>query len=398
MSGKKLLIIGEAFFPEDFIINDLAKEWSDRGYHVEVLTRNPSYPFGKVFSGFKNKLYQKTYFDSIAIHRVLVIPGYQKSKIIKILNYLCFVFFASLIGLFIGKRFDKVFVYQTGPLTVALPGTLIKLVYKKPLTIWTQDLWPDTVYAYGIKRTKLLEKSLNGLVSFVYNNADKIAVSCTGFSYKLSKYVKNGQSIVWVPNWPIINSNSTNPRVLPGEFNFTFAGNIGKVQNLDNVLLGFKPIAEQFPKAWLNLVGDGSALEELKLFAQKNKIKNINFVGRKPLEEMPDFFEGSDVLLISLVDSPIYEIMIPSKFQTYLNYEKPIFAVMKGEVPQMMNEFGIGISSDPNEVEQITAGFGRFINLSDQERLQMGKASKLLLESTFIREKNILQLTEMTFA
>lgn len=397
MSDKKLLIIGEAFYPEDFIINDLAKEWSDQGYHVEVLTRNPSYPFGKVYPGYKNKIYQKTWFLDILVHRVFLFQGYQTSKIIKILNYVSFVFFASWVALFIGKKFDKVFVYQTGPLTVALPGNLIKILYGKPLTIWTQDLWPDTVYAYGFKKTYVLEKFLDTLVSFVYNNSDAIAVSCEGFSKKLESYLKLPKTVLWVPNWPIIDRKAKTSQKLPGKFNFTFAGNIGKVQNLENVLLGFKDIAIKNPDAWLNLIGDGSAFYDLQELVTKERIPNVNFTGRKPLEEMPEFFEGSDVLLISLVDSPIYEIMIPSKFQTYLNYGKPIFAVMKGELPQMIKNFKVGICAEPNEIKDIENGFKYFLECPKLELDLMGVSAKTLLSNNFLRENNIRKLTVLTF-
>ncbi|OOG67952.1 glycosyltransferase family 4 protein [Algoriphagus sp. A40] len=395
--AKKLLIIGEAFFPEDFIINDLAQEWSSKGYQIEVLTRTPSYPYGKTFNGYKNRIYQKSFFGDIPVHRVMVIPGYQKNQIIKILNYLSFVFFASIVGVFIGRKFDRVFVYQTGPLTVAIPGSVIKLLYKTQMTIWTQDLWPDTVYAYGFKKTKLLGAVLNRLVSFVYNNSDSIAVSCRGFSPKLSSYLTSPKSIHWVPNWPLIDSKSENAVSLPGTFNFTFAGNIGKVQNLDNVLKGFKTVAEKFPYAWLNLIGDGSAVEELQELVKKHGISNVNFVGRRPLEEMPDFFEASNVLLISLVDAPIYEIMIPSKFQTYLNYEKPIFAVMKGEVPSMIEDYLLGFSASCNEVDEIRLGFERFLKSSAEELNSMGLASKKLLEESFERKINIQKLTDLAF-
>ena len=59
MNSKKALVLGEAFYPEDFIINDLVKDWEKDGYKFEVLTRTPSYPFGKVYKGYKNKIYQK---------------------------------------------------------------------------------------------------------------------------------------------------------------------------------------------------------------------------------------------------------------------------------------------------------------------------------------------------
>ena len=41
---KKALVLGEAFYPEDFLINDLVQEWEKAGYQLEVLTRSPSYP------------------------------------------------------------------------------------------------------------------------------------------------------------------------------------------------------------------------------------------------------------------------------------------------------------------------------------------------------------------
>jgi glycosyltransferase involved in cell wall biosynthesis len=397
MQDKSVLIIGEAFFPEEFIINDLAKYWKNNGYSVEILTRTPSYPFGKTFSGYKNKLYQKTYLQDIPIHRVPVIPGYQKNKVIKILNYLSFVFFGSIVALFLGNKFDRIFVYQTGPLTVALPGILIKKIYKINLTIWTQDLWPDTVYAYGFKRNRFLDLVLNNLVKFVYNSSDKIVVSCKGFVPKINSYLKSEKIISWIPNWPIISEPGLRKLNLPGKINFTFAGNIGKVQNLDQVLLGFNIAVEEFPEAYLNIIGDGSSLQELKDLVRKKGIPNVNFTGRKPLKEMPDYFEASDVLLISLVDAPIYEIMIPSKFQTYLQYKKPIFAIMKGEVPNLIQEYHLGLSADSKNIEMIGSQFKKFMLLTNIELNAISLSAQILLSQLFDREKNLRKLSQITF-
>jgi glycosyltransferase involved in cell wall biosynthesis len=396
MQDKTILIIGEAFYPEEFVINDLATYWKEKGYVVEVLTRTPSYPFGRTFEGYKNKLYQKTFFGLIPIHRVPVIEGYQKSQLIKIFNYLSFVFFASLVALFIGRRFDRIFVYQTGPLTVALPGVLIKKLYGKNLTIWTQDLWPDTVYAYGFKPNKLLDSLLDGLVGFVYNSSDQIAVSCKGFAPKINSYLKSSKTITWIPNWSIISESSTKKIHLPGSINFTFAGNIGKVQNLDKVILGFKQAVKQFPDAHLNIVGDGSCLDELKVLVHNEEIPNINFIGRKPLSEMPNYFEASDVLLISLVDAPIYEIMIPSKFQTYLQYSKPIFAVMKGEVPELIREYGLGLSADSDDIHMISNRFIDMMSLSANELKEMSLSAKSLLANFFEKDRNLSKLSSIT--
>ena len=167
---NKALVIGEAFYPEDFLINDLVQEWEKDGYDFEVLTRAPSYPFGKVYQGYKNKIYQTTYFNTIKIHRFPVWQGYEKSVLIKVLNYFSFVFWSFWVILFIGRRFDRVFIYQTGPLTLATAGILMKKFFGAKVTIWTQDLWPETVYAYGFKKTRFLSFCVDHFVKLIYKN------------------------------------------------------------------------------------------------------------------------------------------------------------------------------------------------------------------------------------
>ena len=55
----KILILTERFFPEEFLINDLAAEWRSAGHEVEVLTQVPSYPGDRIFSGYRNRLFRR---------------------------------------------------------------------------------------------------------------------------------------------------------------------------------------------------------------------------------------------------------------------------------------------------------------------------------------------------
>ena len=392
---KKALVITEVFYPEDFIINDLVDNWIEKGYDLEVLTRNPSYPYGKVLEGYKNKLYSKSNYKGSIIHRFLVIPGYQNSLLLKLLNYVNYMFFSFWVLLFIGKRFDKVFIYQTGPLTNAFTAVLLKPIFKYKITIWSQDLWPDTIYAYGLKKTKITSFILTHLVRFIYTGCDTILISCTGFKDKIENILRIPKAIHWIPNWPIINGFSENKESLPKGFNFTFAGNVGKVQNLDNVVRGFKGVIEKHPNAYLNIIGDGSFLEELKNICTAEKIDNLNFTGRKPVNTMPNYFAASDVLLISLVDVPLYEIMIPSKFQTYLTAKKPIFAVMKGEVANLLTEYDLGISARPGSIKAIEEGFIKLLNFPNTKMNEFSVNSAELLNDSFDELKIKSQLENL---
>lgn len=385
---NKALVIGEAFYPEDFIINDLSQEWEKEGYDFEVLTRAPSYPFGKVYQGYKNKIYQTTYFNTIKIHRFPVWQGYERSVLIKILNYFSFVFWSFLVILFIGRRFDRVFIYQTGPLTLATAGILMKKFFGAKVTIWTQDLWPETVYAYGFKKTKFLSFCLDGFVKWIYKNCDSILVSCEGFIERIHRYVP-GKEIAFAPNWSLVEYEPRENVKLPGEFNFTFAGNIGKVQNLDNVVKGFGLFMKKNPTAYLNIIGDGSYLNELKDLVRDENIQNVNFTGRKPLSEMSDYYAASDVLIISLKNVPLYEIMIPSKFQAYLMTQKPIYAIMSGEVRKVVERYEIGFGALPDNIEDIARGFLRFLGLSSAEKERMSQSATTLLSNVFNRQQII---------
>ena len=81
MKKQRLLILTERFFPEEFLINDLATAWQQRGYEVELLTQVPSYPHDRIYDGYTNRLFQTTHeFHAIPIHRVRTVLGRSEER------------------------------------------------------------------------------------------------------------------------------------------------------------------------------------------------------------------------------------------------------------------------------------------------------------------------------
>ena len=177
--------------------------------------------------------------------------------------------------------------------------------------------------------------------------------------------------------------------------NFTFAGNVGKVQNLENVVRGFGIFVKSNPDVWLNIIGDGSFLSELKNIVDRNHIENVNFTGRKPLSEMSDYYEASDVLVLSLKDVPLYEIMIPSKFQAYLSSCKPIYAVFRGEVSNLVNNYNLGIVAKPDDINDIARGFQKWLDLPSEDLVMFSNNASQLLSSVFNRDKLIEKINSI---
>ena len=64
---KKLLIITQYFWPEEFRLNDLAKELSERGFEIDVITGIPNYPVGKYFKNYNILKKRKEIWNGIKV-------------------------------------------------------------------------------------------------------------------------------------------------------------------------------------------------------------------------------------------------------------------------------------------------------------------------------------------
>lgn len=395
---KKILIVSEVFYPEEFKINELAIEWKNRGYEVDVLTMVPSYPKSEIFDGYKNKWYQREIWNDITIYRVKAVTGYKTKLFKKLLKYFAFMFMGSVISLKIGKKYDYIFGFDVGPLTGMIPAIILKQFYKKPVTIWIQDIWPDSVYAYGFKKSKILELFLNSLVKYVYRNTSNFAISAKGFEKKILPYLNSNKEIFYAPNWADYFNRDLEKFQFTNDdkINFTFAGNIGSVQNLENIIESFGKLNDEYlSKSQLNIIGDGSNLEKLKNIVEEKNLENIIFWGRKPREEIYKYLNASDFLLVSLIDKEIFSLTVPAKTQTYIATAKPIIAIIKGEAADIIKENNLGLVVSPTDIEQIKYTFEIAISKNEEERKIYIKNSEFLTNTIFNKKIVIDNLLEL---
>ena len=396
MKKNRILIVTECFYPEEFKINELAIHWKSLGYEVSVLTLNPTYPIGKIYKGYKNKIFQKELYQGIEIYRVYAITGYLESNFKKVLKYISFMIIGSFLSLFIGRKYDYVFGYNLGALTDMMPAVILKKIYKRPLMLWVQDIWPDSVYAYGFKKTRLRSILLNYFVKFIYSNATKIGISGKGFETKLKVYTKTHQDFYYLPNWadPLNNQDKSVKLGLDSKVHFTFAGNIGKVQNLENIINAFSSLSSEYKrKSQLNIIGDGSNLNYLKKLSFSNKA--VVFHGRISRNKMSSYYSSSDFLIVSLIDKPIFEVTVPAKIQTYIAAKKPILAVIKGDSADIINQNKLGISVDPSDVFLIRKSIERCIDMSEIEKTEFTQNSEKIINTVFNKQNIMNNITNI---
>jgi glycosyltransferase involved in cell wall biosynthesis len=209
----------------------------------------------------------------------------------------------------------------------------------------------------------------------------------------LEPYTKKNLKFLYAPNW----ADDLNMELDPISFSnvkktqFTFAGNIGKVQNLENIIKAYNLITNEYKKkSQLNIIGDGSNLNDLKKLSKNNS--NIVFYGKKNREDMAKYYIASDFLIISLIDQPIFSLTVPAKTQTYIAAKKPILAIIKGDVADIVKDNNLGVCADPSNLHNIKDAFIKCIDMPNHEKSKFIINNSKLLNTTFNKDHVISEL------
>ena len=100
----RILVVSQYFWPEDFRINELVKDFKKRGHDIVVLTGVPNYPEGKIFSDYKRNKSDFSELNGCQIIRVPIIPR-GKNKISLFLIGFIMILFSELSYKFVTYSF-----------------------------------------------------------------------------------------------------------------------------------------------------------------------------------------------------------------------------------------------------------------------------------------------------
>jgi glycosyltransferase involved in cell wall biosynthesis len=401
----RILLVTQYFWPESFIINQLVTALSEKGHHLVVLTGKPNYPEGEVYPGYQKYGVQHEMMGDIQVIRVPLRPRKSANAIALILNYLSFIWSGSIRFPFLvkNKEFDEILVFAPSPITSAIPAILLKYLKGAHLTIWVQDLWPESLSATGFIKNKFVLKSVGFLVKCIYASADTLLVQSKAFIKPVST-LSNKDKIVYFPNTmnnieeieyePSDLLPSYLEEYLENYFSLVFAGNLGKAQSIET-LIGAAQQLIDFPKIRIIVVGSGSMLEWAKSEAQNRALKNIVFTGSFPIEVMPPLFAKAKALLVTLNSSEIFTYTIPSKVQAYMNAGRPIIASINGEAARVIQEAQAGLICPAEDHQALAAKIIQFFNMSKCERDIIAGNSKRYFLENYEMQKQCEKLIEI---
>lgn len=395
----RILVVSQYFWPENFRVNDLVAEFVGRGHEVTVLTGVPNYPAGEVFAEYRAN---PRAFDAYEGAKVVRVPMLARGKggARLALNFLTFALSGATIGAWKlrGQRFDAIFVFEVSPVTVGIPAVVQRWLKKAPIAFWVLDLWPETLEAIGVLRSKKALGLVGRLVSFIYRRCDLLLAQSRSFIPQIRRY-SGDTPVRYFPQWAEAVHDADDHAPAPevavraGAFNIVFTGNIGDAQDFPTVLDAASRLKSQAPQVRWIIVGDGRMArwvrDEVRL---RGLEEQVLLPGRFPVERMPSFYEHAQALLVSLKPEPIFALTLPGKLQSYLAAGVPIVAMLDGEGASVVQDAGAGVACAAGDADGLVAAVLRLASLPEAERQDMGRRGRQLGATEFDRGRQIDKL------
>lgn len=390
--GKRLLVVSQYFYPEQFRINDICCEWVKRGYEVTVLTGIPNYPHGNYFEGYSKTERREEAWNGVRIIRLpIAARGHNAAGLIR--NYLSFVWQGRKWVRRHAAAADTVFTYEVSPMTQALVGVWYRKKNKVPHILYVTDLWPENVEVITGIHNRLILGTIQKMVDYIYRRSDKILTSSNSFIPAILARNIPEEKVEFWPQYAEDFYRPVHDADIPeipqdGVFNLVFAGNIGFAQGLNILAEAAEALQNRRIPVRFNIIGDGRYMPELKKLIAEKKVEGyFNFISRKSPEEIPAYLSKGDALLITLSKGKVFSITIPAKTQSCLACGKPILVSADGEVQQIIRQANAGLAGDAEDAEALVQNIVTMLEMSPEERNAFAVNAQKYSSACFAKEK-----------
>ncbi len=372
----KLLFLSDNFPPE---VNAPAtrtfehcREWAGSGIEVTVITCLPNFPEGKLFAGYKNRLFQKENIEGIKVIRVFTYITANHGFYKRTIDYISFGLSAFLAGLFI--RTDLI-VATSPQFFAAVSGRWLSFFKRKPWVMEVRDLWPESIKTVGAMTDNFVIRYFERLEIRLYRSACQIIPVTDSFKENIIKKGINPAKISVIKNGANLTLYTPRPKNqqiltelgMKGKFIVGFIGTLGMAHKLDFII----EAASKINNTGIHFlfIGAGAEKKHLELLIEEIKPGNVTLLGMIQKDRVPDYLSVIDVSLINLRKAETFKTVIPSKIFESAAMEKPILLGVDGESRQIVESYPAGLYFEPeNESDFI-------------EKLYLLKNDKALYES-----------------
>ncbi len=392
----KILYLSQYFPPEmgapSARVYELARHWVKLGAKVTVLTGFPNHPTGIIPKLYRHKWFMKEEQDGIHIIRTYIYATANKGFFKRILSYLSFMFSSIVQGLpAIGKQ--DLIIASSPQFFVGIAGFVISKIKNIPFIFEVRDLWPESIVQLGQLKNRMAIRILEAIEMHLYHHASQIiTVTDTtveilvkrGISPHKISVIKNGVDLkLFTPHESPIETK--NRHGYKNKFIVSYIGTLGLSHANTYTLDTARLLKNAYPDILFLLVGEGAQKEELKKKAITENLSNVRFIDQISKKELPDFYNMSDLVLVTLRKLPLFHHVIPSKIFEIMAMARPILITVDGEARAIIEEAGSGVFCEPENPQALRDAI---VSIHDEQfRITtFGKMGRSYVEKYFNRD------------
>lgn len=343
------------------------REWVKAGHEVTVITCAPNFPKGKVFEGYRNRLWQTEALEGIRVVRVWSYITANEGFVKRILDYQSFMVSATLASPFV--RGVDIVVGTSPHFFTACAAYVVSRVKRIPFVFELRDLWPESIRAVGAMGDSAVLRGVERVELFLYRKAAAVVSVTNAFRDNLIGRGIDGDKVHVVTNGVDIgrfkpcdkDSELVRRLGLEGKFVAGYIGTHGMAHALETLLdaaarLKTLPDGDRFR---LLMLGDGARKQALMTRAQEMGLDNVVFVDSVPKDEVVRYWSLLDVSIIHLKKTELFTTVIPSKLFECMGMGIPVLHGVAGESAGIVERERVGIVFEPENVDALCAGLVR---------------------------------------
>jgi glycosyltransferase involved in cell wall biosynthesis len=339
------------------------REWVKAGHTVTVVTCAPNFPKGKVFDGYRNKLWQTETVEGIRVIRVWSYITANEGFLRRVLDYQSYMLSAIVASVFV-RKVDL--IIGTSPQFFTACAAYVVSRYKfRPYIFELRDLWPESIKAVGAMKNERAIRFLEWIEMFLYRKAAKVVSVTRSFKDILVRRGIDGGKIEVITNGVDISQFKPRPKDpeltaklgMTGKFVAGYIGTHGLAHGLETLLEAAERLRGQdFVFLFL---GDGARKEALKQMAAEKKLDNVVFIDSVSKADVARYWSLLDVSVIHLKKTDLFTTVIPSKLFESMGMGLPVLHGVEGESADIVREEGAGIPFEPENADELCAALQR---------------------------------------
>jgi glycosyltransferase involved in cell wall biosynthesis len=362
--ATNILFLTHYFTPEGNApasrVHEMCKRWVREGRRVTVITCAPNVPEGRVYEGYRNRLTQTEIIDGIRVIRVWTFIAANKGTVLRMVNYVSYMFSAALRALFLER--PDVIIATSPQLFCGWAGVITSWTRFRPLILEMRDLWAESIVTLTLVTPGPLLRALEWLEFRMYGCARNIVTVGEGYTRQLVERGVPAERITIITNGVDREFFAPRPRDVElaarlgvqGRFVCSYIGTVGMASGLEVVVRAGLKLRNRGRRDIVFLVvGDGATRESLQARVAQLGLDNVILTGRKPKALIPAYLSISDCSLVHLRRAPLYTTVLPSKIFEAAHMKRPIVLGVEGEAARVVTASEGGICIEPDNDDQL---------------------------------------------